>query len=312
MRGDKKLIKYIREQISKGYTRAEIETHLIKNGHNRDFVERNFEIAIEPKTDAIRRAVEFTCIIALAAFIFWIGFSSEAPFGSVIAGFLPAIFSLIFLISVTETKRHVEYMWIMPLIFSIVFLVLGLVQAPLFDKMEIGKLTFLNIVISYIFLLLISYPEAYKKAEHDQEKQKEKDIKHQFHSIEGKCKAINFVIGRVYRSSNGGTTSLRDKIRISSELYNEFQRLLKEGTREEIIVVLDKIGKALFQLNKPEKEIFGPRATGFLKNILRDDEGNDNIISVLAKNDNDPVVSYYEEALESYNDLRKKVEHMPI
>lgn len=311
MQGDRKLVKYIKKQLNAGYTRGEIVTHLVKSGHKREFVEKNFEIAIKPKTEFVKKIVEFLSIVALAVLIFWIGFSSNAPFGSVIAGFLPAILSLIFLISVVETGRHKEWMWAMPVAFTIAFIILGVAKAPLFSKMQIGKLAFLNLIISYIFLIIINYPEAYKKEEHSEPKEEEKDIEHHFSAIEDKCKALNFVIGRVYRSSNGGTTSMRDEIRISSDLYNEFQRLVKEGTKDEMLKVLDGIGDSILKLQKTEKEVFGSKA-GHLKNLIRDEHGNSRIIDVLAKNDNDPVMNYYSDALDAYNEIRKKTETLNV
>ncbi len=309
MGGDRSIVSYIRKQIDNGYTRGEIVSHLVRSGHEREAVERAFETAVRPKTQFLRRLIEFLSLVALAVIIFAIGFSSNAPFGSVLTGFLPSILSLLFLISVVETDRHVEYMWAMPAVFSAAFLVLGLVQAPPFGRMEIGKLTFLNVIISYIFLIIISYPDSYRKIEHSEPKQEEKKIEHHVHSIEDKCKAINFVIGRVYRSSNGGTTSLRDDIRIGSELYNEFDRAVKEGTKDQMRESLNKIGGRLFQLQKTEKEVFGERAR-HLKNLARDDSGHSRIVDVLAKNDNDPVMSYYADALEAYSEIKKNIEFM--
>ena len=307
MAGERKVVSYIKKQLNLSYTRSEIVSHLVKNGYKRDDAEHYFELAVRPKTAAARKIIEFLSIIALAVLVFWIGFSSNAPFWNVIAGFLPSIVSLLFMISVVETDRHKEYAWLMPFVLSMLFLVLGLIQAPPFGTMEIGKLTFLNLVISYIFLIIISYPSAYQKAEHSEPKKQEHDIEHHLHSIEDKCKAINFVIGRVYRSSNGGTTSMRDDIRIKSEHYNEFDRALKEGTKDQIISSLDKIGQSLHNLQRMEREVFGDRMA-HLKNLVRDENGHSRIIDVLSKNDHDPVMAYYNDALEAYQEIRKSVE----
>jgi len=311
MRGDKRVVSYIKAQLKKGYERREIVSHLVRSGHKREDAEFDFELAVKPKTDAIRKAVEFLSIVALAAIIFSVGLSSNAPFTSVLAGFLPSIVSLIFLISVIETGRHLEYSWVMPAVFSIAFLVLGLIQAPPFDKMEIGKLTVLNLVISYIFLIIIEYPAAYKKAEHSEPKEEERAIEHHFHAIEDKLKALNFAIGRVYRSSNNGTTSMRDDIRIPSEFYNEFDRAVKEETKEQVIDAIEKIGRRLMNLQKTEKEVFGERAH-HLRNLVRDEHGHSRIIDVLAHNDKDPVMSYYEDALAAYREIKRKIESINL
>lgn len=306
MRGE--LAEYIKEQLDKGFTRGEIETHLIRGGHHRADVEIAFEKAVAEKTHISAAIVEVLSIVLLAVLIFWIGLTSEAPGISILAGFFPSLLSIIFFISVVETGRHEKYLWSMPLILAIAFVVLGAANISVFGSMEIYKLALMNVVISYIALILITYPEAYKKAEHEENPKEIKAIEHHFSSIEDKCKALNFVIGRVYRSSNGGTTKMRDEIRVSNELYNEFDRAVKEGTKEEQISALDKVGKALLSMQKTEKEMFGEAAVKHLKNLLRNDTGSSRIIDVLAKNDNDPVMLYYNGALEAYREIRRQIE----
>jgi len=305
MRGG--ITEYIREQLDAGYTRGEITSHLIRSGYHRDDVEDAFEKAVSGKRSITRGIVEFLSIAALALLIFWVGMTSDAPGLNVIAGFLPSILSIIFFISVIETKRHERYIWLMPLFLVIIFVLLGAGGVPVFGAMEIYKLALINIVISYLALVLISYPEAYRQVEHKEHKKETRAIEHQFSSIEDKCKALNFVIGRVYRSSNGGTTKLRDEVRISNEVYNEFDRAVKEGTKEEQIAALDKIGSSLSKLQKPEKEVFG-EAAKHLKNLIRSEHGASKIIDVLAGNDNDPVMLYYDGALEAYREIRRKIE----
>ena len=57
-----------------------------------------------------------------------------------------------------------------------------------------------------------------------------------------------------------------------------------------------------------EKEMFGEAAVKHLKNLLRNDTGSSRIIDVLAKNDNDPVMLYYNGALEAYREIRRQIE----
>jgi len=298
---------YIKKQLHAGYTRAEIESHLIRHGHHRADVERAFEKAVSKKAHLSGTIVEILSLAGLAVLIFWTGLTSDAPGISILAGFLPSILSIIFFISVVETGRHEKYLWAAPLFLTVIFLLLGTANISVFGAMEIYKLALMNIIISYIALVLISYPEAYRKAEHEEKPKEIRTIEHHFSSIEDKCKALNFVIGRVYRSSNGGTTKMRDDVRISNELYNEFDRAVKEGTKEDQISALDKVGKSLLRLQKTEKEIFGESAK-HLKNIIRDDSGTSRAIDVLAKNDNDPVMIYYNSALEAYHEIRRQIE----
>jgi hypothetical protein len=43
---------------------------------------------------------------------------------------------------------------------------------------------------------------------------------------------------------------MRDDIRIPAEMYNEFDRAVKEGLKEQMIESLDKIGSRLLNLQK--------------------------------------------------------------
>lgn len=119
-------------------------------------------------------------------------------------------------------------------------------------------------------------------------------------SIEDKCKAINFVIGRVYSDKKGGSPETREKINIPREMYNSFSELatnLKQEDLGKLMHVLSEINNKLVQMELPENQLLtiskNPHIT-----INRNPNGTDRIIEVLANNDQDPIVEYHNEAKE--------------
>jgi hypothetical protein len=116
-------------------------------------------------------------------------------------------------------------------------------------------------------------------------------------SIEDKCKAINFVIGRVYADKKGGSANIREKLRIPSEWYNAFSELTESMQGESLIQLLDileKMQEKLVQMEEREDTVLLPEDAS----LPVEREEGDRIIDVLAKNDKDPVSDYYQEARE--------------
>ena len=137
--------------------------------------------------------------------------------------------------------------------------------SPLLSGMNGPMLTILNIIVSFVFAALLSllhphgvdklqggrglvieHPEPVLPDTHEEEVSFEKT--HSSHKmpeikslpiaskpmsvtirgIEDKCKAINFVIGRVYSAKRGGSKEIREMIGIPKELYNEFSELVQD------------------------------------------------------------------------------------
>ncbi|MFH0870122.1 MAG: hypothetical protein V1866_03635 [archaeon] len=129
----------------------------------------------------------------------------------------------------------------------------------------------------------------------------EDDVKKFIASIEDKAKAINAVIGRVYSVRHGGTESLRKKIKIDPEHYNEFNELKDQAPNKRkaaAISILNKINGTLDVIEKQEKEVFDSSDLSGLVRLERAARGYDRVIDVLAKNDSDPVKLYYDGARE--------------
>jgi len=119
-------------------------------------------------------------------------------------------------------------------------------------------------------------------------------------SIEDKCKAINFVIGRVYSDRKGGSPASRDILKINRILYNAFSKITSNFDVKHIKVLMQilnllqkKLGLLLLAENKLIKIKHIPNS-----NIKRNAHGHTPVIDVLIQNDDDPVKEYYAEANE--------------
>lgn len=116
-------------------------------------------------------------------------------------------------------------------------------------------------------------------------------------TIEDKCKAINFVIGRVYATRKGGSEDIRRVLHINRELYNSFSEITQNFSEEKKTTLL----RLLYLLKRKcrlffakEKDLIKP-AKGRVK-VKR--STGDTVLDVLEKNDRDPVRDYVTEAEE--------------
>lgn len=132
-------------------------------------------------------------------------------------------------------------------------------------------------------------------------------------SIEDKCKSINFVIGRVYGKNKGGNEKIRDVLRINNDWYNTFSELaqnFKQENSARLFLALDNIYNKLKLFELKENEIFDLSILSKLK-LDRQKDGGNKIIDILVKNDNDPVLDYYKEALEVCTKLMDYMRNPP-
>jgi hypothetical protein len=130
---------------------------------------------------------------------------------------------------------------------------------------------------------------------------KEEKLSEYVHSIEDKCKALNFVIGRVYRNSNGTTPKVRERLRIPSDWYNDFHGIKAEdmhAQKDKAKVLVRKIRDRLSLHAMKEKDVFSPQELASFKHLVRHKDGEDAVIDVLKTNDRDPVEHYYVSAVD--------------
>ena len=245
-----------------------------------------------------------------------------------------------FFFSLEEEHKLFKTIWILPVILSVLFYLVWYSGLNILNQIDGSTIFVLNILLSYIINIIfiifyqkrstVSYKK-HKKLEHNFHtlqqgyieknniqtdkikdlKQKLKDFetrlkvtKENFsfnlRSIEDKCKSINFVIGRVYGKKHGGTETLRESIKISSDWYNAFSELTQDFKKEDsarIFIILDNIHQKLKLLELKEKEVFSNLAISKL-DLNREQDGQDRILDVLATNDKDPIYDYHQESLE--------------
>lgn len=294
-------------------------------------------------------------ILALIIYISTIlslAYLSDTNIFIVFVGTLPTLLYLMTFFYVIRQDFRKSLLWILPLAYPLLFLILWYSNASnLLSAMDGQVIAVLNILISYlvnIFVLLVfsigvkrddskkddmRYKHQIGKIAKELDSVKSKlestkteleDTKTQLvgakndlivnkenfnitlRSIEDKCKAINFVIGRVYSDKKGANDTIREKLRIGSDLYNSFSELttdFKSDDSSKMQEVLDKIHEKLIQLELPENKVFSLKEA--VLPVTRDDLGRDKILDVLKNNDKDPISDYHSEAKEVCVKLKK-------
>ncbi|MBU0535664.1 MAG: hypothetical protein KKE20_01765 [Nanoarchaeota archaeon] len=340
----KEVIEYIKEQLDSGRTVDQIKAHLMSYGHPAEDLDSLFYDVLREeegvKSRTVSRAVEILYIVIFVIFIFWVGASSKSPGETVIFGFSPTLIYIILTIILLQKMKDTDTtLTLAPLALVFLFFIIGSIGSlPFFAFMEIGKLSVLNLLLCYIFLFAIKYseiiakltidkeevfgeerePKVIKEAKEDVDippaplaeeyvevKQEEKEsLPKLMHSLESHCKALNSVIGRVYRKSNGGNRLMRELIEVKKEWYNQFNELEKTMDKEGVNNIIDKIEKRLDIMFKTEKEMFGK--VNF-KNLRRNLDGKSRIIDVIIMNDNDPVETYFEESLKICGRIKERI-----
>jgi hypothetical protein len=251
--------------------------------------------------------------IILFVFILFLSLTNGSDIGTIMLGLLPTIAYLIINYSLLYDIRSKHFLvWILPVLLVLLFYLLAKSAAQTsFGRMDLNVVAFLNLFICYIFAgVILFYIFVGRKIKEEKREmtvirhemknidtvveslEKKPSVQMLIHSLEDKCKAINFVIGRVYSDKHGGSKELREKIRIQKDWYNTFSGLSKDFSakdREMVHLSVDLIHKRLMLLEKKEKDVFGNIT---LLNVDRDPRGHEPIREVLIKNDKDPVETY--------------------
>lgn len=283
-----------------------------------------------------RSAAIFSFVIYFF-FVFAVAWMAKEELFTVFLGFFAVFLYLIatFVLLYLDFAMA-ELVYLFPIVFGAVFYGMWYFDtSSLLSGMNGPMLSVLNVVVSYVFAAMLSilhphgvdklrgglgvkleHPEPVlpddKKEEvsfentHSEHRTKvlplsieEKPMSVTIRGIEDKCKAINFVIGRVYSAKRGGSKEIREKIGIPKELYNSFSELVHDDeivNPKELLSVVSKIAQRLLQLEEKETDLFD---LGEAKiEMERSLNGNDSVLAVLSRNDKDPVEEYHSEALE--------------
>lgn len=235
---------------------------------------------------------------------------TQSPIFLVFLGFLPLLLTALALFWVLEAGLKDIVYWSVPFILSLLFLIIAGVINPLIGyQLNVGGLTVVNLIFGLVLVLGLIIIEGKQLFPHKQKEVTQENITEFLHSIEDKCKALNFAIGRVYRSSNGGTKEMRERLRIDNEWYNEFNRKSDDpNDQPDALAALHLIRDRLSLFMKKEKDVFSETELRGLKHIARKKDGEDRIIDVLVTNDRDPVGSYYMGAVDTADKILKIIE----
>lgn len=327
----------MRDLISKGCSKEEVKDELVKKGYTPSAIkdilkktQKNFFV------ETLNYLGKILLVILFLIFILMLGFVTNSNLFSVFVGFSPSLLTIIFLIYLLEGKRagNVKIIWVFPLFFVMMFYVfLSQTNVAALQGLNVGELAAFNLIISYFFVFILGFlgvlnreyitrithfkehhdkDEIFSKNARRELKEKE-EIREFVTSVEDKCKAINFVIGRVYSNKHGGSAALREKIKINKELYNEFSRIEKfelAPDLKKILSVVRKLRSNLKNLTKPEKEVFTDSELKKIKLLIRNKDGSDRIIDLLKFNDKDPVETYFENAFTFCNELVEKLPNL--
>ena len=253
------------------------------------------------------RVISVLFILLLIIFVFWVSISAKAPLHLVAATFVPTFVLILCILSLLDTKfYHLYYNWIIAIVVLVGYFVLGELGILGFD-IDFGLVFTVNALLSAVYLVFLSLGKKVHKQEEALPQSDmisvapsapEGSIVNVVHSLNDRCKAINFVIGRVYSKAHGGSDEIRKAIRIESTLYNAFNELKDqniEEVKDHLVKILDVIQTRLALYDLPEVTMFKNHTT--LKGLQRNEDGSDKVIDVLANNDKDPVRDYVHAAL---------------
>ena len=248
------------------------------------------------------------------------GLSGEQVF-LIVVGFFPTILTIIISLTMHDNyKEQNKTFWLLPIIIVGIFFFIGK-NSNAFGNIDIEVLTGINFVLSTIYVAIVfglfnekKTTTIIKENKPAIPKEKKEDLQDYINSIEDKSKALNFVLGRVYNKYHGGDSSIRDKLKIPSEWYNEFSEIgvgTKKINFEKLDEIITKFELQLKNFEKTEISLFKSK-TEKLKNLIREPQGSDKIIDVLDHNDKDPVRSYYEGAINFCKKIRESMKDQKI
>ncbi len=280
-----------------------------------DTLEEKLTKHVHPAKAFLFGSILVTVFIAILTSIL-----SDSGMVYAIIGFTPTIAAVLIFIFLLDGEYKDALLWLTPLAVAFLFLGLGpFINQLLGDQLDLSVLTAVNLALSYVILGIMSLIEYYGGKDEEDATLEEvqafepEHLGRYIHTIEDKCKAINFVIGRIYRASNGGTKGLRERLRVPREWYNEFNAIPAEEAQAQRQLALDLLGRIeerLGSLLRPEKDLFTKDELRSLKGLARDEEGRDRILDVLIVNDNDPVEEYFLGAMDFCKRVKEGLEKL--
>lgn len=269
-----------------------------------------------------RHAMVISLIIYITTLIS-LAFLAQANLFNVFIGTLPIPIYLGMIFFFPEKRPWM--LWVFPIFIN--FLYLFFWQAPSFDvlrQIDGPILAVFNILVCYLinaFFSIFTIPEVtrvHRTRDIPEETppqeitinyvEKKDELKSSLRSIEEKCKAINFVIGRVYSNKRGANGTERAKIKIRRELYNNFSDIVQNFTPNkvpEVTSIIRQIQAQLQVFNSKSEDVIKLRANALMPMHV---DSEDTVLQTLAKNDKDPIEDYHKETMEICERLIKNLE----
>jgi hypothetical protein len=253
-------------------------------------------------------------LVATIILIIMIAAISTSPFINVFLGLSPLLLTMILDIVATSNHYKPQVYWItLVSVHLLALAVLFLINLILITEINVPNAVSVSVLIGSLITLVAMFASNSKPHEepHHHVPFKPEKIEEYVQSIEDKVKALNFAVGRVYRASNGGSTKMRERLRVPSEWYNEFTDLKDvdmDVRLEKARVLVRKIRDRLSLYAQKEKEVFTIQELATLKHLARNREGEDPVLTVLATNDRDPVENYYKSAIEFCDRILEELE----
>ena len=286
--------------------------------------------------DKIAKVFIFLYPLLLLSILIFLSIITEGSLFVVVISFFPSLIAILIISSFLDRNHDLNHFLLYgtPIILSaLYFIIVSAGLIPFLLKTDYLNIAISNLLLGMVFSILLSLvtsnehankhphkkaitPTAHHTTMHTMQyyqpvyqqqhqikkpvEKPKKEIGEYIQSIEDKSKAINFAIGRVYSDKHGGTSKIRDSIRINKEWYNAISGIGKTipiKRVDEIKKVIRKISERFYFMSKTEEEVFGDDCKKLI-NIQHNPQGKDKIIDVLIKNDKDPVKTYYQSAIE--------------
>ncbi|MBU0979592.1 MAG: hypothetical protein KJ709_02200 [Nanoarchaeota archaeon] len=155
------LVGYISHYKTEGYTIPKIKKALLDFGHT----EETIDAAIREVGDKHVRAEErfrmivvSLSLISVVLFLMVVTILTKTPTPRILAAFLPMLASLLLAVTILKHQSR-KLLWVVPGLLCIAFYVIGLTgKVTVLKFMDLGVLTFINLVIAYVYLLLLTQP----------------------------------------------------------------------------------------------------------------------------------------------------------
>jgi len=264
-------------------------------------------MAADMRTRAIGALIGYFLIV------FIIGFAGQADLIQLIAGFIPSLIFMVFIYSAYHVLDQ-KLVLALPALLVAFFIGFGYLNVPVIKDTEFVLLGGVNLLLCYGILGIVTgaqerkprkrHPHYYTPHVKEAPVHTPKTVQENMQTIIANCKALNHVIGRVYTKRNGGSETLRQRIRIPPEVYHDIEQSLKQKKMGRVKELLEYLQQKVNLFSHPERSVFGHVK---LKNISRREDGTNTIEQVLIHNDADPVHDYLMSIRKSIKFIEQKV-----